>query len=144
MSQPYRFTRFLAKSLLFTGAMRLSYGIGRRSLALALAARLRDQHWLLSQLIDTLPFSTQNGGPQMLEFRVAVSDDWMDFAACKGEDPKIFFSEGTPVMVNKAKEICFSCPVIEPCSQLAMTMHNGIWAGMTPRERSEMRRMGRS
>jgi WhiB family redox-sensing transcriptional regulator len=80
----------------------------------------------------------------MLEFRVSVSDDWMDFAACKGEDPKIFFSEGPPVMVNKAKEICFSCPVIEPCSELAMTMHNGVWAGMTPRERSEIKRMGRS
>ena len=78
----------------------------------------------------------------MIEFQVAVSDDWMDFAACKGEDAKIFFSESTPVMVARAKDICFSCPVIEPCSVLAMKMHHGVWAGMTPRERQEMRRLG--
>ena len=144
MSQPYRFTRFLAKSLLFTAAMRLSYGIGRRSQVLALAEHLQDPRWLLSQLIDTLGFSTQSEGLEMMEFRVAVSDDWMDFAACKGEDPKIFFSEGTPVLVNKAKEICLSCPVIEPCTELAMTMHNGVWAGMTPSERHKIRRRGRA
>jgi WhiB family redox-sensing transcriptional regulator len=76
----------------------------------------------------------------VLRITIAMSDDWMDFAACKGEDPDIFFCDETdPDAVEQAKEICRSCPVVEPCLESSMSITFGVWAGLTSRERRFVR-----
>lgn len=76
----------------------------------------------------------------MIRITVAMSDDWMDFAACKGEDASVFFcDESDPEQVAEAKSICDDCPVIEPCLESSLGMEHGIWAGMTSRERKFVR-----
>lgn len=76
----------------------------------------------------------------MIEFRVAVSDDWMDFAACKGEPAEIFFSDADDhEAISKAKKICGQCPVQEPCLDMGMKLKHGVWGGLSAAERSMLR-----
>lgn len=76
----------------------------------------------------------------MREIRIAVSDDWMDFALCRGNDTEVFFcDENDRVGVALAKRVCMQCPVAEPCLEMGMKMRHGIWGGMTAKERSMMR-----
>lgn len=67
---------------------------------------------------------------------------WRLDAACRGEDPQIFF----PDTANSApaKEVCAPCPVRSECLDHALRYERiGIWAGTTERERRRMRqRMG--
>lgn len=77
-----------------------------------------------------------------------VVDDqaWREQAACRGEQPELFFPVGTsgPALrqIEQAKEICRSCPVIAQClaAALANGEDAGIWGGTTPEERRLMRR----
>jgi hypothetical protein len=78
----------------------------------------------------------------MIEFKIAVSDDWMDFAACKGAPPELFFSdESNAKMVAAAKIVCNRCPVSDPCGDMAMRFTFGIWGGMTASERMMLRKL---
>lgn len=56
-------------------------------------------------------------------------EPWMQQAACKGEDPEIFFpNQGKNSRL--AKQICASCPVRPECDQYSEETHSeGIWAG---------------
>jgi WhiB family transcriptional regulator, redox-sensing transcriptional regulator len=78
-----------------------------------------------------------------------LNDMLMD-AACVGEDPDVFFPEGRerPVWedIDRAKAICATCPVVDPCLAwaLAMQIGSGIWGGRTEGERQRMQgRTGR-
>jgi len=76
----------------------------------------------------------------MREFRVAVSDDWMDFARCKGAPVEMFFFDwGDEEDEFEAKKVCFLCPVSEPCLEMGMKMRHGIWGGLTAAERAMIR-----
>ena len=76
----------------------------------------------------------------MIELRIALSDDWMDFAACKNETSESFFvDEDDELGVFAAKKICNGCPVIEPCLDMGMKLRHGIWGGLTAAERSMLR-----
>lgn len=81
-------------------------------------------------------------------------DAWMADAACVGQ-VDLFFVEterrGRPTSKTtsqtnstlQAKAICASCPVIDPCLTAGMTDEHelyGVWGGLTPNERREMRR----
>lgn len=72
--------------------------------------------------------------------------DWMEFAACAEVDPTLWFPEsGGEHVSKKAKAICATCPVKAECLELAESIDpypDGIWAGMSHRERQDMR-MGR-
>ena len=66
---------------------------------------------------------------------------WRAFAACEGMDPDLFF----PVTEDEEaapKAVCQRCPVAEECLAYAMTKGEkwGIWGGLTPKERSQLRR----
>lgn len=73
---------------------------------------------------------------------------WMENAACRDEDPELFF----PVSIKaagaaqaaEAKEVCAQCPVREPCRDYALRTRQdaGIWGGLTDEERLMMRRRG--
>lgn len=69
---------------------------------------------------------------------------------CTETAPDIFFidsEEGaTPAEVyagrKLAKQICASCPYQVECAEWAIAKHEtlGIWGGLTPRERADIRR----
>jgi WhiB family redox-sensing transcriptional regulator len=88
-----------------------------------MSTRSRDQS--LPDLIDLL------GRPE-----------WMKRAACRGEDPALFFP---PLGANaaKARAICATCSVRQECLSYALADPEsaGVWAGLSERER---RRLGRS
>jgi len=74
---------------------------------------------------------------------------WQDDANCKGLDPNIFFPEvfgdqQNGMIWEQAKKICRTCPVADEClkSELpfeqASGRRNGIWGGLTPKERDQL------
>lgn len=71
---------------------------------------------------------------------------WRDEAACKGVGPEPFFPPGDGVnysMYAEARSYCNVCPVIHECLEDALAMRwrdEGFRAGLTARQRDEMRR----
>jgi len=78
------------------------------------------------------------------------ADDWRHRAACRGEDPELFFPIGTsgPALeqVEQAKAVCRRCPVSEQCLAEALRRREmyGIWGGTTEAERAELIRRRRT
>lgn len=72
--------------------------------------------------------------------------DWRQRAACRDEDPELFFPIGdmgpARAQIEEAKQVCRRCPVIEPCLQWALETGQdaGIWGGMTEDERRALKR----
>lgn len=67
---------------------------------------------------------------------------WLDKAACRGEDPELFFAHPTDHRaVEQAKAICARCPVSSACLTTAVTEQlHGVWGGLTAQERAAIRR----
>ncbi len=79
---------------------------------------------------------------------------WMRDAVCRDVDPDLFFgadsgwgriAESVPqrrAREQRAKELCAQCPVRQACLEYAITTpeHDGLWGGLTERERTNMRR----
>lgn len=55
-----------------------------------------------------------------------MSARWQDRAACRGEDPELFFQEDC---VELAKAICARCPVIVQCRDFGRRSTAGVWGG---------------
>ncbi|MEA2213452.1 MAG: WhiB family transcriptional regulator, redox-sensing transcriptional regulator [Solirubrobacteraceae bacterium] len=77
-----------------------------------------------------------------------MADDWQHRAACRDEDPELFFPVGTGLPAQQqtalAKAVCAGCPVVAECLAFATRfLPEGIAAGTTATERSEMRRRSR-
>ena len=67
--------------------------------------------------------------------------EWMDRAACKGMDPNLFFPERGDIKgVNKAIDICNSCPVKAECREYGDMETVGIWGGASTKRRKVERR----
>jgi WhiB family redox-sensing transcriptional regulator len=73
-----------------------------------------------------------------------LGQEWREFAACSDRTDDLFFpsNESDISMVRVAKAVCQSCPVQEECLQysLATGQTEGIWGGLTSRERRVARR----
>lgn len=70
-------------------------------------------------------------------------EEWRDDALCKRVLPETFFPDkGSSADAQEAKAICGSCSVRNACLEWAMTFPEeyGIWGGLTPDERKELRR----
>ncbi|WP_217242745.1 WhiB family transcriptional regulator [Streptomyces sp. AC555_RSS877] len=73
-------------------------------------------------------------------------DNWRDHAACRQEDPDLFFPIGStgPALVQQeqAKAVCRRCPVREQCLQWALDTGQtlGVWGGTSENERRALRR----
>lgn len=80
------------------------------------------------------------------------STQWMSDAVCRGTDTQVFFahSEGDAqnnpnvrALADTAKKaFCTKCPVQEACLNYALATYqrDGIWGGMTEKERTSLRR----
>jgi WhiB family redox-sensing transcriptional regulator len=71
--------------------------------------------------------------------------DWRDDSACREVDPDLFFPDGknapARTQIEKAKQICLSCPVVQPCLHFAVsTGQLGVWGGLDDDERRKLRR----
>jgi WhiB family redox-sensing transcriptional regulator len=77
----------------------------------------------------------------MLEY-----DDWRHRAACRDEDPELFFpvSDVGPGarQADQAKAVCARCPVRAECLEYALDngLDHGVFGGTTETERRELRR----
>ncbi|MFJ6728729.1 MULTISPECIES: WhiB family transcriptional regulator [unclassified Streptomyces] len=74
------------------------------------------------------------------------TDDWRQQAACRHEDPELFFPIGTSgpslLQTQQAKAVCGGCPVRESCLEWALETDQtlGVWGGTSENERRAMRR----
>lgn len=70
--------------------------------------------------------------------------DWRHRAACRDEDPELFFpvTDMGPAarQAEKAKSICATCPVRERCLRFALDngLTYGIFGGTTEQERADL------
>ncbi len=67
-------------------------------------------------------------------------DAWQDLAACRDEDPELFFPKGSEgpwiLAIEQAKAVCRPCPVAAECLRFALDTHSdGIFGGLTQPER---------
>ena len=65
-----------------------------------------------------------------------VHPDWRDDAACRDEDPELFFAHDDAT-AQRALAICAGCPVRDACLEhaLANGERHGVWGGTTEHER---------
>lgn len=72
--------------------------------------------------------------------------DWRHRAACRDEDPELFFPIGNTgpalVQIEEAKQVCRRCPVMESCLQWALDTGQdaGVWGGHSEDERRALNR----
>jgi hypothetical protein len=69
---------------------------------------------------------------------------WMDDGACVQIGPGLFYPhEGSSVSnpYAEAKAVCATCPVQVQCLEYALEVddRHGVWGGLAPRERAELR-----
>jgi WhiB family redox-sensing transcriptional regulator len=74
--------------------------------------------------------------------------DWQEEALCRRYENIVFFGDDGESELEKqgrearAKSICKTCPVLEPCLEFAMETNQkyGIWGGLTSKERASLKR----
>lgn len=72
--------------------------------------------------------------------------DWRHTAACRDEDPELFFPIGTTgpalMQVEDAKAVCRRCDVSEACLNWALEngQDAGVWGGLSEDERRVLKR----
>ena len=73
-----------------------------------------------------------------------IDDSWPVRAACRGPQASVFFppphferKDDKLVREERAKAICRTCPVSEPCLAYALRIRepHGIWGGLNELER---------
>ncbi len=75
--------------------------------------------------------------------------DWRHRAACRGQDPELFFPIGTTgpavTQVDQAKAVCRRCEVRGDCLASAMLsdQDSGVWGGLSDDERRALKRRAR-
>ncbi|MFG2466134.1 WhiB family transcriptional regulator [Streptomyces canus] len=71
--------------------------------------------------------------------------NWRDLAACRFEDPELFFPIGEDGLslqqIEQARAVCNRCPVVTACGNWALRTaeYEGVWGAMTARERRALR-----
>jgi WhiB family transcriptional regulator, redox-sensing transcriptional regulator len=71
---------------------------------------------------------------------------WRDQARCRGVDPQVFHpADEDEAAADVAKDICGLCTVRESCLEYALEARekDGVWGGLTARERRRLIRQRR-
>ena len=65
--------------------------------------------------------------------------DWRHEAACRDEDPELFFPIGN---TGPAQAVCRRCPVVDDCLRWALEtgQDSGVWGGLSEDERRALKR----
>jgi WhiB family redox-sensing transcriptional regulator len=75
-----------------------------------------------------------------------MNEDWRLDAYCRGKETNLFYPEpgikGAAEQTKAMKTICALCKVSAECLQTAIENSEmyGIWGGLTPKERTKVRR----
>jgi WhiB family redox-sensing transcriptional regulator len=75
-----------------------------------------------------------------------MNTSWRQLARCRGVDPEVFYPvSDDDEAAEEAKSICADCPVREACLEFALSTRekNGVWGGLTERERRRVLRRRR-
>lgn len=75
-----------------------------------------------------------------------MTGTWREQARCRGVDPQIFHPvEDDESAADPAKAVCELCSVREACLEYALAARekDGVWGGMTARERRRLLRQRR-
>lgn len=76
----------------------------------------------------------------------AHTPDWRHRAACRDEDPELFFPTGNTgpalLQIQEAKAVCRRCPEMEACLEFALHtgQEAGVFGGMSEDERRALKR----
>ncbi|WP_406089363.1 WhiB family transcriptional regulator [Streptomyces sp. NBC_01013] len=76
-------------------------------------------------------------------------ENWRTNAACRDEDPDLFFPIGSTgpalVQAEDAKAVCRGCPVRKECLRWALenSQDAGVWGGLDETERRALKRRSR-
>ena len=87
--------------------------------------------------------SVPDDDPQLMRSKTM---DWRHRAACRDEDPELFFPIGNTgpalLQIEDAKAVCRRCDVIDQCLQWALESGQdaGVWGGMSEDERRALKR----
>lgn len=76
-----------------------------------------------------------------------MANDWRFNAACKDEDPELFFvvgdekSPGNQLQIASSKYVCSHCPVRSDCLAFAFDngLDHGVFGGLTRDERRKLK-----
>jgi WhiB family redox-sensing transcriptional regulator len=74
--------------------------------------------------------------------------DWRHRAACRDEDPELFFPIGNTgpalLQIEQAKAVCRRCEVADACITWALEtgQDSGVWGGLSEDERRALKRRG--
>jgi WhiB family redox-sensing transcriptional regulator len=72
--------------------------------------------------------------------------DWRHRAACRDEDPELFFPIGNSgpalLQIDEAKAVCRRCTVADNCLRFALDTGQdaGVWGGLSEDERRALKR----
>lgn len=72
--------------------------------------------------------------------------DWRHRAACRDEDPELFFPIGTTgpalLQISEAKAVCRRCDALNECLAWALDSEQdaGVWGGLDEDERRALKR----
>lgn len=75
-----------------------------------------------------------------------TAGDWRHWAACREEDPELFFPTGNTgpalLQIEEAKAVCRRCPVEDLCFLWALDsgQDTGVWGGLSEQERRAIKR----
>jgi len=75
----------------------------------------------------------------------SINADWRHRAACRDEDPELFFPVGNTgpalLQIEDAKAVCRRCDVVDQCLQWALESGQdaGVWGGMSEDERRALK-----
>lgn len=73
-------------------------------------------------------------------FQLAARPVWQQQAACRGRGVNQWFPDRGE-SVEPAKQVCAICPVAEECAEAGRGETNGIWGGLSGRQRRQQRRV---
>ena len=87
-----------------------------------------------------------NGRPPRGPERVEGRMDWRHRAACRDEDPELFFPIGNTgpalMQIEEARAVCHRCEVVDECLKGALETGQdaGVWGGLSEDERRALKR----
>jgi WhiB family transcriptional regulator, redox-sensing transcriptional regulator len=96
----------------------------------------RSRHALFDALMRLSPNDLEAD-----ELLIGQRPGWHQRAACRGQDPALFFGEGSSYKPTAARAICATCPVQRQCLDAGLSERFGVWAGTSPGQRAKLRRV---
>lgn len=100
-----------------------------------------------ARLTGSIPRAEKPAVPRPTRLVLNEPDStWRNRAACRDEDPSLFFPIGTVgpalLQIEDAKAVCARCPAREACLDWAMTVgeDHGVWGGLAEEERRALKR----